>query len=160
MEKKTIYEFTVADMKKQPVSLGIYRGKVMLIVNTATGCGFTPQYKGLEELYKRYQDQGLVILGFPCNQFGHQAPESESEIAQFCELKYKVDFPQFAKIKVNGEDADPLYKWLKSQAKGFLVPSIKWNFTKFLIDRDGKVVKRFGPAVTPEEIEPEIVKLL
>ncbi|MBQ8420726.1 MAG: glutathione peroxidase [Bacteroidales bacterium] len=161
MEKKTVYDFTVADMRKQPVSLRIYSGKVMLIVNTATGCGFTPQYEGLQELYRKYRDKGFVVLDFPCNQFGHQAPESEKEIADFCDLNYHVTFPQFAKIKVNGEDADPLYVWMKKQKKGLLgSTTIKWNFTKFLIDREGNVVQRFSPAETPEQIEKHIKALL
>ena len=159
--EKNIYDFVVSDMKKKPVQLDIYKGKVLLIVNTATGCGFTPQYKGLERLYKLYKDYGLVILGFPCNQFGHQAPDTEEEIKEFCELNYGVTFPQFAKIDVNGKDAAPLYKWLKEQKKGILgSKSIKWNFTKFLVDRSGKVVKRFSPSETPEEIEPAIKELL
>ena len=159
--EKNIYDFVVSDMKKKPVQLDIYKGKVLLIVNTATGCGFTPQYKGLERLYKLYKDYGLVILGFPCNQFGHQAPDTEEEIKEFCDLNYGVTFPQFAKIDVNGKDAAPLYKWLKEQKKGILgSKSIKWNFTKFLVDRSGKVVKRFSPSETPEEIEPAIKELL
>jgi len=159
--EKSIYDFVVTDMKKNPVKLDIYKGKVLLIVNTATGCGFTPQYKGLENLYRLYKDYGLVILGFPCNQFGNQAPGTEEEISDFCELNYGVTFPQFAKIDVNGKDADPLYKWLKEQKKGILgSKSIKWNFTKFLIDRNGKVVRRFSPSDTPEEIEPAIKELL
>lgn len=159
--EKSIYDFTVTDMKKRPVRLDIYKGKVLLIVNTATGCGFTPQYKGLEKLYELYKDYGLVVLGFPCNQFGNQAPGTEEEISDFCELNYGVTFPQFAKIDVNGPSADPLYKWLKEQKKGILgSKSIKWNFTKFLIDRNGKVTDRFSPADTPEDIEPVIKKLL
>lgn len=159
--EKSIYDFTVTDMKKRPVRLDIYKGKVLLIVNTATGCGFTPQYKGLEKLYELYKDYGLVVLGFPCNQFGNQAPGTEEEISDFCELNYGVTFPQFAKIDVNGPSADPLYKWLKEQKKGILgSKSIKWNFTKFLIDRNGKVTDRFSPTDTPEDIEPAIQKLL
>ena len=159
--EKSIYDFTVMDMKKKPVSLEIYKGKVMLIVNTATGCGFTPQYKELEEMYRLYKNQGFTVLGFPCNQFGHQAPGTEEEITEFCELNYGVTFPQFAKIEVNGENAAPLYKWLKKQKSGFLgTQSIKWNFTKFLVDREGRVVKRFSPSDTQKEIEPAVLELL
>jgi len=159
--KQRIYDFTVKDMKNQPIRLSAYQGKVMLIVNTATGCGFTPQYKGLEELYRLYRDRGLVVLGFPCNQFGNQAPGTNEDIADFCELNYNVTFPQFAKIDVNGENAAPLYQWLKKQKKGiFGSTSIKWNFTKFLVDRNGKVVERFGPAETPEQIERHIKKMV
>lgn len=159
--QQSIYDFTVTDMDKNPVKLDKYKGKVMLIVNTATGCGFTPQYKGLEELYRLYKDYGFVVLGFPCNQFGHQAPGTEKEISDFCELNYGVTFPQFAKIEVNGGNADPLYKWLKARKRGFLWSKrIKWNFTKFLVDRKGKVVKRFAPSKTPEEIESAIHDLL
>ncbi len=159
--EKSIYDFTVMDMKKKPVSLETYKGKVMLIVNTATGCGFTPQYKELEEMYRLYKNQGFTVLGFPCNQFGHQAPGTEEEITEFCELNYGVTFPQFAKIEVNGENASPLYKWLKKQKSGFLgTQSIKWNFTKFLVDREGKVVKRFSPSDTQKEIEPAVLELL
>ena len=159
--EKSIYDFTVMDMKKKPVSLETYKGKVMLIVNTATGCGFTPQYKELEEMYRLYKNQGFTVLGFPCNQFGHQAPGTEEEITEFCELNYGVTFPQFAKIEVNGENAAPLYKWLKKQKSGFLgTQSIKWNFTKFLVDREGKVVKRFSPSDTQKEMEPAVLELL
>lgn len=155
-----IYDFTVLDAKKQPVSLDIYKGKVLLVVNTATGCGFTPQYEGLEALYSKYKDKGLVILDFPCNQFANQAPGTEEEIVSFCQLKYNVSFPQFAKIKVNGDDADPLYKYLKEQKGGVLGKAIKWNFTKFLIDREGNVVDRYAPTTKPEDIEKDILKLL
>ena len=156
----TIYDFTVLDTKKQPVSLAEYKGKVLLVVNTATGCGFTPQYEGLEALYKKYKDQGLVILDFPCNQFAGQAPGTEEEIVSFCQLKYNVSFPQFAKIKVNGAEADPLYVWLKDQKGGTLGKAIKWNFTKFLIDREGNVVERYAPVTKPEEIEKDLLPLL
>lgn len=160
MEKK-IYDFTVKDMAGKPVKLDTYKGKVMLIVNTATSCGFTPQYKGLEELYRLYKEYGFVVLGFPCNQFGNQAPGTEKEISDFCELNYGVTFPQFAKIDVNGEKEAPLYKWLKDHKRGFLgSKAIKWNFTKFLIDKEGKVVKRFSPTETPAEIKPAIKELL
>lgn len=155
-----IYDFTVLDIKKQPVKLDRYKGKVLLVVNTATGCGFTPQYEGLEALYKKYKDQGFVVLDFPCNQFANQAPGTEEEIVSFCQLKYDVSFPQFAKIKVNGDDAEPLYKYLKEQKGGTLGKAIKWNFTKFLIDQDGNVIERYAPTTKPESIEKDIVSLL
>ena len=156
----TIYDFTVLDTKKDPVGLAKYKGKVLLVVNTATGCGFTPQYEGLEKLYKTHKDAGLVILDFPCNQFAGQAPGTEQEIVSFCQLKYNVSFPQFAKIKVNGDEADPLYKWLKEQKSGTFGKAIKWNFTKFLIDREGNVIERYAPTTKPEDIEKDILKLL
>ena len=156
----SIYDYTVTNIKGEQVKLEQYRGKVLLIVNTATGCGFTPQYDGLEQLYKDYRDRGLEILDFPCNQFGNQAPGTEAEIASFCTLRFGTTFPQFAKIKVNGPEAEPLYTYLKSQRKGLMNSDIKWNFTKFLVDRQGNVVNRFAPTVTPEKIAPEIEKLL
>ena len=137
-----------------------YKGKVLLIVNTATGCGFTPQYEGLQKLYDKYKNQGLEILDFPCNQFGHQAPGTEEEIQEFCTLKYKTTFPLFAKIDVNGKNADPLFTYLKNQQGGFLGDDIKWNFTKFLVSRDGKVIDRYAPVTKPESIEDDILKLL
>ena len=159
--EKSIYDFTVIDMKKNPVKLDSYKGQVLLIVNTATGCGFTPQYKGLEELYRKYKGNGFSVLGFPCNQFGHQAPGTEADIAEFCDLNYGVTFPQFAKIDVNGDHAAPLYKWLKKEKGGLLgTQSIKWNFTKFLINRNGNVIRRFAPSDTPEEIEPAVKELI
>lgn len=157
---QSIYDFTVLDIKKQSVSLADYKGKVLLIVNTATHCGFTPQYEALETLYKRYKAQGFEVLDFPCNQFGHQAPEVESEIASFCQLHYDVTFPQFAKIEVNGEGASPLYVWLKKQKGGTFGSAIKWNFTKFLVDRNGRVIDRYAPTTTPEKIEKDIERLL
>lgn len=156
----TVYDFKVKDAEGKEVSLSEYRGKVLLIVNTATGCGFTPQYKGLEKLYREYHDQGFEILDFPCNQFGHQAPGTDAEIGEFCTLKYDTTFPRFKKIDVNGENAAPLYKWLKSQKRGFLTSAIKWNFTKFLIDREGNVVERYAPTTTPDKLEAEVKKLL
>ena len=155
-----IYDFTVKDSKGNDVSLSEFKGKVLLIVNTATGCGFTPQYKGLEELYRKYQSEGLEILDFPCNQFGHQAPGTDAEINEFCTLKYDTTFPRFRKIDVNGAEEAPLYNWLKSQKGGFLGSRIKWNFTKFLVDRDGRVVGRFAPTVTPAKLEARIKELL
>ena len=133
---------------------------MLLIVNTATGCGFTPQYEGLQKLYDKYKDLGLEILDFPCNQFGHQAPGTEEEIQKFCTLKYGTTFPLFAKIDVNGKDADPLFTYLKSQQGGFMGDDIKWNFTKFLVSRDGKVIDRYAPVTKPESIEDDILKLL
>lgn len=155
-----IYNFTVKNTKGEDMKLGEFKGKVLLIVNTATGCGFTPQYKGLEDLYRKYESRGLVVLDFPCNQFGHQAPGSDKEINEFCKLKYDTTFPRFRKIDVNGPDAAPLYKWLKSQKGGFLGSRIKWNFTKFLVDTEGRVVARFAPTTPPEKIEKAIVPLL
>ena len=156
----SIYDHKVKDMKGNMVELRRFKGKVLLIVNTATGCGFTPQYEGLEALYKKYKEQGLEILDFPCNQFGKQAPGTNEEIAQFCTLKYNVSFPQFSKIEVNGPHEDPLYTYLKSQQKGLLGSAIKWNFTKFLVNRDGNVVARFAPTETPEKLEDKIKELL
>ena len=155
-----IYDFKVKNSKGEEVSLSEYKGKVLLIVNTATGCGFTPQYKSLEELYREFKDQGFEVLDFPCNQFGHQAPGSDAEINEFCTLKYDTTFPRFKKIDVNGKDASPLYKCLKSQKGGFLGSRIKWNFTKFLVDRQGKVVARFAPTVPPSKIRRGILPLL
>ena len=155
-----IYDFTVKDGKGNDVPLKSFSGKVMLIVNTATGCGFTPQYEGLEALYRKYHDKGLEILDFPCNQFGKQAPGSNEEITPFCTLKYHTTFPQLNKIEVNGENADPLYKFLKEKKKGLIGSSIKWNFTKFLVDRQGNVVERFAPTDTPAKIDEKIAGLL
>lgn len=180
----SLYELTVKDRKGSEVSLGDYKGQVLLIMNSATMCGFTPQYESLEKLYETYKGQGFVILDFPCDQFGHQAPGSNDEIAEFCESKYGVSFPIFSKIEVNGENADPLYKFLVNE-KGFTgfnpehelsarldaklskedpdykdKPSIKWNFTKFLIDRQGNVIKRFEPTEDLAKIENKIKELL
>lgn len=152
----SIYDFVVKDQSGHDVSLSEFKGKVLLIVNTATGCGFTPQYTGLQKLFDTYKDQGFVILDFPCNQFFGQAPGSDEEIHSFCTLKYNVSFPQFRKIHVNGKEQDPLYTYLKEQKKG----RIKWNFTKFLVSRDGEVIGRFGPTAKPESFEQEIVAAL
>lgn len=152
----SIYDIVVKDMEGKDVSLSEYKGKVLLIVNTATGCGFTPQYSGLEAMYRKYKEQGFEILDFPCNQFFGQAPGSDEEIHSFCQLKYDVSFKQFHKIDVNGKNEDPLYTYLKSQKKG----RIKWNFAKFLIDREGNVVNRYGSMSKPEAIEPDVEKLL
>ena len=156
-----IYDITVKDIHGEDVSLERYRGKVMLIVNTASKCGFTPQYEGLEALYKKHHVKGLEVLGFPCNQFGAQEPGTESEIASFCELNYGVTFPMFAKVDVNGDDAAPLWQWLKTQKPGLLgSEGIKWNFTKFLVDRQGKVVARYAPTDKPESIAADVEQLL
>jgi glutathione peroxidase len=156
-----IYDFTVKDIHGKNVKLSAYQGRPLLIVNTASECGFTPQYKGLEALYKKLHGKGLEILGFPCNQFGAQEPGSEAEIEQFCEVNYGVTFTMFAKIDVNGDNAAPLYKYLKKEKPGLLgSEAIKWNFTKFLVDRDGKVVERYAPNAEPASIAGDIEKLL
>jgi glutathione peroxidase len=155
-----IYDFTVKDIKGQDISLNCFKEKVLLIVNTATNCGFTPQYTGLQKLYDDYRVKGFEILDFPCNQFGHQAPGTEDEINNFCTLNYHTTFSRFAKIDVNGENEHPLYKYLKSQQRGILTANIKWNFTKFLIDRNGSIIKRFAPTEKPEKLTNEIEKLL
>jgi glutathione peroxidase len=157
----TIYDFEAVSLDGAPAPLADYRGKVVLIVNTASKCGFTPQYEGLEALWRRYRDRGLVVLGFPCNQFGAQEPGDAREIASFCSLTYDVTFPMMAKVEVNGPKADPLWAWLKSARKGLLgSEAIKWNFTKFLIGRDGEVVGRFGPTTKPEALESAIERAL
>ena len=152
----SIYDIKVTDNKGNEVSMEAYRGKVLLIVNTATACGFTPQYEGLEKMYEKFADSGFEILDFPCNQFAFQARGNDEQIHSFCTLNYNTKFPRFKKIKVNGSDADELYKYLKEQKKG----RIKWNFTKFLVDREGNVVDRFEPTAKPEEIETFVEKLL
>lgn len=157
----TAYDFSARTIDGEERPLSDYRGRPMLIVNVASKCGFTPQYTGLEALYRRHRDAGLVVLGFPCDQFGHQEPGDEAEIAQFCSLNYDVSFPMFAKIDVNGPDAHPLYQWLKKEKSGLLgIGAIKWNFTKFLVDRSGHVVKRYAPTDTPEAIEKDLGALL
>lgn len=156
-----IYDFDINTMDGQNKQLGDYKGKVLLIVNTASKCGFTPQYQGLEDLHRRYKDQGFVVLAFPCNQFGHQEPGSVSEIQQFCTTRYNVSFPVFAKIEVNGTNAHPLYRYLKDEKPGVMgTRAIKWNFTKFLVDRSGHVVRRYAPADTPESLAGDIEQLL
>lgn len=156
-----IYDFEVKTINGGTTSLSTYTDQVILIVNVASKCGFTPQYEGLEALYQKYKDQGFVILGFPCNQFASQEPGSEAEIENFCKLNYGVTFPMFAKIDVNGENTHPLYSYLKSEKSGFMgSESIKWNFTKFLIDRQGNVVDRYASATKPESLEKDIEKLL
>jgi glutathione peroxidase len=154
------YDFSAKLNNGELKPLADYRGKVLLVVNTASKCGFTPQYKGLEELYQKHHAQGLEILGFPCDQFGHQEPGSDAEIKSFCELNYGVTFPLFAKIEVNGDGADPLYKFLKSQAGGILGEGIKWNFTKFLVGRDGEVLERFASVTTPSALESKVENAL
>ena len=157
----TLYDFSANTIDGQPQSLAAYRGQVLLIVNVASQCGFTPQYTGLEALYRQHQDEGLVVLGFPCNQFGHQEPGDEAEIKNFCSLHYDVTFPLFAKIHVNGDDTHPLYRFLKAEKKGLLgSEAIKWNFTKFLVDRGGNVVKRYAPQDKPESLEKDLQPLL
>ena len=160
MEAKNLYDFTVKNKKGESVSLAEYNGKVVLIVNIATKCGFTPQLTGLEELWNTYEDKGLVILGFPCNQFANQNPGSDDQTQEFCSLNYGVTFPIMKKINVNGNDADPLYKWLKSKKGGILWSAIKWNFTKFLINKNGEAVHRFAPTASPSRLEKYIVNEL
>jgi len=155
-----VYDFSAKLNNGELKPLADYRGKVLLVVNTASKCGFTPQYKGLEELYQKHHAQGLEILGLPCDQFGHQEPGSDVEIKSFCELNYGVTFPLFAKIEVNGDGADPLYKFLKSQAGGILGEGIKWNFTKFLVGRDGEVLERFASVTTPSALESKVENAL
>ena len=179
---KTVYDYSVKNRNGEDVSISNFKGKVLIIVNTATGCGFTPQYEGLEKLYKEYHDKGLEILDFPCNQFGNQAPGSDDEIHEFCSLKYNTSFDQFAKIDVNGENEAPLYSFIKGEAKEDIIDGlknrmamkavekistttkkdgdIKWNFTKFIVDREGKVVARYSPTYKPEDMENEIKELL
>ena len=178
----TIYDYKVTDRNGKEISLNDFKGKVLIVVNTATGCGFTPQYEGLEKLYKKYHEKGLEILDFPCNQFGNQAPGTDDEIHEFCALKYNTSFDQFTKVDVNGENELPLYTYLKSQIKDDEIvglknkmamkaiekisktakedKDIKWNFTKFLIDKEGKVVERYSPTFIPEDMEEKIIELL
>src|ERR1700688_405453 len=156
-----IYSFSAETLGGETVSMESYQGKVLLIVNTASECGFTPQYKGLQELHERYADRGFAVLGFPCNQFGKQEPGDAAQIGSFCERNYGVTFPMFDKIEVNGPNGHPLYRYLASEARGVLgTKSIKWNFTKFLVERDGKVVKRYAPSVNPEAMGSDIESLL
>lgn len=155
-----LYDIHVKDAIGNEVGMAEFEGKVLLIVNTATGCGFTPQYDGLQSLFEKYEDQGFVVLDFPCNQFGGQAPGTQEEIGSFCQTNYGTTFPQFAKIEVNGPNADPLFTYLKSQKGGLGGRDIKWNFTKFLVDRQGNVVGRFASTTTPEKIEATVKRLL
>ena len=154
------YDYIMKDFKGSDVPMSHFKGKVLLIVNTATGCGFTPQYQGLQALYEKFSDQGFEVLDFPCNQFGNQAPGTMEEIHDFCMSRYGTTFPLFSKVNVNGKEADPLFRYLKKAKGGTLGSSIKWNFTKFLVDRDGNVVKRYAPTDTPESIELDILDLL
>ncbi len=156
----TLFDFTVKGRKGESVNLSDYAGKTVLVVNTATGCGLTPQYPGLQRLYETYREGGFEILDFPCNQFADQAPGSAEEIHAFCTGRFGITFPQFAKIDVNGANEDPLYRWLKRQKGGFFGSRIKWNFTKFLVDPAGRVVARFAPTDTPEKIESAVAKLV
>ena len=156
-----IYDFKAKLTDANEVSLSDYKGKTLLIVNTASACGFTPQYEGLENLYRKYKDSGLMIMAFPSNQFGKQEPGSDAEIKEFCDLKFKISFPLFSKIEVNGDNAHPLYQYLKEALPGLLgSKAVKWNFTKFLIDKEGKPVKRYAPTDTPESIEKDIAAIL
>lgn len=157
----TAYDFSAKTLDGQDQPLADYKGKAMLVVNTASKCGFTPQYTGLEKLWETYKGQGLVVLGFPCDQFGHQEPGDADEIRNFCSLNYDVSFPLYEKVEVNGGTAHPLWKWLKKEKPGLLgMESIKWNFTKFLIDKNGRVVKRYAPTDTPEKIEKDLASVL
>jgi len=158
---ETIYPFECKTITGEPMPMAEYRGKVLLIVNTASKCGFTPQYKGLEKLQKEFSDQDFAVLGFPCNQFGQQEPDDEKAIQEFCDLTYQTSFPMFKKIEVNGDNAAPLYEFMKTKAPGLLgSKSVKWNFTKFLINRQGEVVKRFAPKDKPESLAQQIKELL
>jgi glutathione peroxidase len=154
------YQFTARSLQGKDISMDTYKGKVVLVVNTASKCGLTPQYEGLENLYEKYKDQGLVILGFPCNQFGNQEPGTEKEISEGCLINYGVSFPMFSKIEVNGENTHPIYKYLKNRLPGAIGKNIKWNFAKFLIDRNGKPVKRFSPTTIPDKLVKDIEQYL
>lgn len=157
----SVHDFSAVDIEGREQSLSAYAGKVLLVVNVASRCGFTPQYAGLQRLWQDYRDRGLVVLGFPCDQFGHQEPGDEEEIRSFCSLEYGVDFPMFAKVDVNGAGAHPLWKWLKSQKGGLLgIDAIKWNFSKFLVGRDGRVIGRYAPTDRPESLQDDIEEAL
>lgn len=160
MKKKSFYDFSAKSIQGEEIPMSNYQGKVVLVVNTASKCGFTPQFEGLEKLYETHSNDGLEILGFPCNQFGSQEPGTEADIQKGCMVNYGVTFQMFSKIEVNGNNAHPLYKYLKSEKGGLLGSKIKWNFTKFLIDKNGKVIKRYGPNTKPSSIEPDIIELL
>ncbi len=161
MDNTTLYDFEAVKLNGERLRLDYYKGKTIIVVNTASKCGLTPQYEGLEKLYQKYKDKGLVILGFPCNQFGNQEKGTSDEIQEFCQVNYGVSFPMFEKIEVNGKDAHPLFKFLKSKLTGGLLGSkIKWNFTKFLIDKDGTPVKRFAPTTKPEKMKKDIEKII
>jgi len=154
------YDFSAVAMNGKEIKMNTFEGKVVIVVNTASKCGFTPQFAELETLYKKYNDNGLIILGFPCNQFSEQDPGENSEILEFCQLNYGVTFQMFQKIEVNGENTHPLFEFLKNEAKGSLGSKIKWNFTKFLVDKSGKVIKRYAPSTSPMKMEDDIIKLL
>ena len=156
----TLHDFAATSIDGQEVDLSAYKDRVVLVVNTASKCGFTPQYEGLQDLQEKYADQGFAVLGFPCDQFGHQEPGDEEEIASFCSTSYGVTFPMFAKIEVNGDGAHPLYQWLKDEQGGLLGGKIKWNFTKFLVGRDGTVIDRYAPTTKPEKLTGDIEKAL
>ena len=156
----SIYDFKAVRNNGTELDLADLKGKVILVVNTASKCGFTPQYKGLEALYQKYKDEGLVILGFPCDQFAHQEPGDDAEIAQFCEINFGVTFPLMKKVNVNGADADPLFQYLKARTRGLLGTAVKWNFTKFLVSRDGKRIERYAPVTTPESLDKKVAALL
>lgn len=156
----TVYDFSAKDAYGQLMSLSDYKGKVLLIVNTATACGFTPQYEELQSLYLKYQSSGMEVLDFPCNQFRNQAKGTDADLASFCEMRYHTTFKTFGKIEVNGPHTHPLFDYLKAYSRGFLGKRIKWNFTKFLVDRSGKVVKRYAPITSPSKIEADIISLL
>jgi len=160
MKTQTFYDFSINTPAGKKVEMGQYKGKVILVVNTATKCGLAPQFDGLEQLYQKYKDKGLVVLGFPCDQFLNQEPETNDTVVEACRINHGVTFQLFEKINVNGNDTHPIYKYLKSELPGFLGGKIKWNFTKFLIDKDGSPVKRFSPTTLPEKIEADILKLL
>lgn len=153
-------DFTATSLTGVETPLSTYDGQVVLVVNTASRCGLTPQYEGLEQLYREHKDEGLVVLGFPCDQFAHQEPGTSEEIADFCTMNYGVSFPMFAKVEVNGDGTHPLFAWLKEERPGLLGGAIKWNFTKFLLGRDGQVLDRFAPTTTPDKLEPDIQKAL
>lgn len=159
-QENSIYDFKAVRNNGTELDFADYKGKVLMVVNTASKCGFTPQYKGLEALYQKYKDQGLVILGFPCDQFAHQEPGNDEEIAQFCEINFGVTFPLMKKVNVNGTDADPVFKYLKARTRGLLGSSVKWNFTKFLVSRDGTRIERFAPVTTPESLDKKIADWL
>lgn len=158
--EKNFHQFTATTLQGKEVNTDIYKGKVVLVVNTASKCGLTPQYEGLEKLYKDYKDKGLVILGFPCNQFARQEPGTEKDIAEGCLINYGVTFPMFSKVNVNGENAHPIYKYLKKELTGTLGRDVKWNFTKFMVDKDGNPYKRFSPTTKPDKLRKDIEKLL
>ena len=154
------FDFSAQNIQGKEINMSEFKGKTIVVVNTASQCGFTPQFEGLEKLYEKHKDNGLVVLGFPCNQFGNQEPGDEQSIINGCMINYGVSFPMFSKIDVNGDNAHPIYKWLKSELGGILGSSIKWNFTKFLISPDGEPVKRYAPTTKPEELEKDIIDIL